>query len=75
MYVKILRLEYAVSRKKFRAPQESRAVRLHCVVKWKLNSLFAGVAELAVFERARPVDEEAKFKKAPRSKFIGVTTP
>ena len=50
-------------------------MRLHCVVKWKLNSLFAGVAELAVFEQARPVDEEAKFKKAPRSKFIGVTTP
>ena len=29
------------------------------------------MAELAVFEQARPVDEEAKFKKAPRSKFIG----
>ena len=34
---------------------------------------YAGVAELAVFLRARPVDEEASEEKAQRSKFFAVS--
>ena len=36
------------------------------------NLIYADMAELAVFHRAHPVGEEAKVKKAQRSKFIGV---